>query len=349
MRSASSTRPGPRSSPDPLELRGVSFAYGGGRGGEAALRDVDLRARRGEVLGLLGRNGSGKTTLLRLAAGLARADRGRLRVLGAEAPPGPAVRARVAFVPDRLAFAEPLPGREHAVRMTALRGGRRERAAAAADAWLTRFGLVEAAVDPVGTYSAGMRRKLALVEAFAAAPELLLLDEPLAALDPEARETLRTALREAVADGAAAVLSVHEPGYAAQTCDRVAFLRDGAPVGGGRPEALVRGLDLPTRVRVEGDGPEPATPPPSPWRLVHLEGDVLRLASPDGARGLPDLCAWLVGAGVAIRSLSVHEPGLGDVYLALAGAPLEEASAGPERGSDGGREGAGSGRGPRLG
>lgn len=305
-----------------LRARGLRFAW---PDGTAALRGVDLEVGPGETIGLLGPNGSGKTTLLRVLATAARPSAGRLEPFPGEPPlPLAAVRRRTAVVFDRPPFVEALSGRENAARLLALRGRPRAEARASAARWLAAFGLLAEADRPVSSYSLGMRRKLALAEAFAAGPSLLLLDEPLIGLDPGGRAELVRALGRHAGTGGAAVLALHDAVFARRACDRVLFLHEGSVAAAGAPNELIRGLGRETIFEVETGGAAPAGPLPAGLQPVGRGDRELRAASSRGSAALPDLCAWLLEGGADVRAVRVREPGLEDVYLAVTGRSLDD-------------------------
>jgi ABC-2 type transport system ATP-binding protein len=197
-----------------------------------ALQQCDIEVPRGRVVGLVGPNGAGKSTLLRLCCGLARPTGGTLTVLGDR--PG-ARLARVGFVAQQTPVYAGLTVAEH------LRMG--ERLNPAWDAELARRRVRRAGLDPharAGGLSGGQRAQLALTIAAAKRPELLILDEPAAALDPLARDDFITDLLGAVGElGATAILSSHLLSDVARACDYLIVLAGARVVlAGGVPELL---------------------------------------------------------------------------------------------------------------
>ncbi|MCC3773718.1 ABC transporter ATP-binding protein [Streptomyces sp. UNOB3_S3] len=185
-----------------------------------ALTDVDLDVPPGRVIGLVGPNGAGKSTLLQLACGLIRPSSGTIRVLGGTPAAGPAHLAKVGFVAqDTPVYAE-LSVADH-LRMGA-------RLNPAWDAALARRRLARVDLDPrqkAGRLSGGQRAQLALTVAAAKRPELLILDEPAAALDPLARHAFLDHLLESVTElGAAAILSSHALPDVERVCDHLIVL-----------------------------------------------------------------------------------------------------------------------------
>lgn len=309
-----------------VRVRGLEFRWPSS--GSVALRGVEFDLAPGELVGLLGPNGSGKSTLVRILATALRPSSGSLEWF----PETPdlsrdRVRRRISIAFDRTVGLEPLGGLEYLERVLALRGFRAPSARAAAARWLDAFGLDEERDRPLATYSLGMRRRLALAEAFAARPALLLLDEPLIGLDPRARERLRSWLRVHADRGGAALLALHDGAFAADVCDRILLLHRGTLVAAGTPEELVRRLGRDTVFQVETGGSiGELEPPPPPLRVLGRSRAGYRIASPDGTAGLAPTCHWLASQGVRVRAIRVREPGLEEVFLALTGEPLEAES-----------------------
>lgn len=297
----------------------LTYAYPGAR---PVLRDVTFSVVGGESLGLLGRNGSGKTSLLRLLAGLLRPTAGEASVTGA---------ARPAVVLDRTPFLETLTAEENLRLSLRLRGVAAEDREASAARWLRIFGLAADRARPVDELSLGMRRRLALAEAFAAAPPVLLLDEPTLGLDPEGRETLVRELRAAAAAGTAGIVATNDARFAARACDRVLLLHGGSIVAAGPPAALVAELAAPTLVELETEPAPPDAEPPPGLRVVARDAASLTLAVPDAAGSMESLWPWLQRRDVRLRALRIREPDLSDVFAARTGERLEPGVGGAER------------------
>ncbi len=302
-----------------LRARAVGFTY---PDGSVALRDVGLDVAVGEAVGLLGPNGSGKSTLLRLLAGAAGRHAGSIERPGAARP------ADVALALDRPVFREWLSGADNATALLRLRGHPVDGARAGVREWIRRFDLEGAADRPVGTYSRGMRTRLALAIGFASDAALLLLDEPLASLDPGGHGRLATALADARRGGLGIVLSTHDPSFAAANCDRVGFLCEGRLVAIDTPPALLAALGDATRIeiRVEpgavaADARDLAASPGV--RAARTTEDRVLLEVDDAAVALPAALERLFATGARVRGVEVRPPDLREAYFALTGARLE--------------------------
>jgi ABC-2 type transport system ATP-binding protein len=256
-----------------------------------AVRDLSLELRRGEVFGLLGPNGAGKTTTIRLLAALIGPSEGSARVDGLDlVREADGVRARVGVLTEAPGLYEKLS----AVRNldffgklqglpTAIRAERIERLLRLFDLWDRRH-------ESTGTFSKGMKQKLAIARALLHDPSVLFLDEPTAALDPEAAAIVRDAIATLRGQGRTIVLCTHVLPEAERLCDRIGFLRG----------TLLR-VDTPARLRAtNGNG------------VVHV-----RLAAHAG----PDLLAAL-RAAPAVASVAAAPDGLvADLHDAESDTP----------------------------
>jgi beta-exotoxin I transport system ATP-binding protein len=198
---------------------GLSKDYGSGRG----LFGLDLEVGRGEVFGFLGPNGAGKSTTMRLLLDLIRPTSGSARVLGLDSRrESVEIRRRVGFLPGDLALYPKLTGRAVLDYLARLRGGVDPRVR---DALAGRF---DADLDrPVRQLSTGNRQKLGLIQAFMHEPELLILDEPIAGLDPLVQRSFHALLGEVSAQGRTVFLSSHTLSEVERVTHRLAILREG--------------------------------------------------------------------------------------------------------------------------
>ena len=293
-----------------VRIEDLAFRYGDTH----VLRGVSFDVGAGDIVGLLGRNGSGKTTLLRLLARLLRPTSGEVTLAG---------EGRPAVVLDRTPFLEALTAEENLRLSLRLRGVAAADRETSAVRRLRAFGLADDRTRPVNEFSLGMRRRLALAEAFAAAPALLLLDEPTLGLDPEGRETLARELAAAAAGGTAGVLATNDARFAARACHRVLLLHGGSIVAAGAPAALVAGLAAPTLVELETDPAPPEAEPPPGLRVVARDAASLTLATSDAPVSIERLWPWLQRGAVRLRALRIREPDLSDVFAARTGERLE--------------------------
>ena len=225
-------------SPAPaLRLIGLSKAFGDKR----AVDQVDLEVPGGSFFGLVGPNGAGKTTSLSMAVGLLRPDAGRAEIFGVDVWSDP-VRAKelIGVLPDGLGLPERLTGREVLHYLGLLRGMEPEAVATRSQDLLEVLELDRAEATLVLEYSTGMRKKIGLATALLHAPRLLVLDEPLEAVDPVSAATIKVILQRFVAAGGSVVFSSHVMPVVEQLCDHVAVVAGGRVVASG-PLDEVRG------------------------------------------------------------------------------------------------------------
>jgi heme ABC exporter ATP-binding subunit CcmA len=219
---------------DRVAVADVSRHFGRRR----ALTRISFHAGRGEILGLLGPNGAGKSTMLALLATLMRPTSGHIHFGTVDAAAGDArLRGRIGVLGHDLFLYPELTARENLAFFAGLYGSRDP--AAAAMTALGHAGLADRADDPVGSFSRGMRQRVALERALIHEPRLLLLDEPFTGLDDASAAALLGRLRGLRDRGAIVILATHDLDLAEGLLDQVVFLRGGKMVEAvSRPEAL---------------------------------------------------------------------------------------------------------------
>jgi ABC-2 type transport system ATP-binding protein len=221
---------------------------------------LDLRTAPGEVFGLLGPNGAGKTTTILMLLGMVEPTSGDIEVLGLDPARNPlAVKSRVGYLPDAVGFYPDLTGREN-LRFTAeLNRLSRSEADSRIDALLVDVGLVDSGDRPVGVYSRGMKQRLGIADALIKRPEILILDEPTTAIDPEGvAEILGLINRLARDEGVTILLSSHLLHQVQAVCDRVAIFVKGRVVAQGAPHELATDSKGPEEVEISVGADEAA-------------------------------------------------------------------------------------------
>jgi ABC-2 type transport system ATP-binding protein len=286
-----------------------------------ALTDVTVGID-GLATGLLGANGAGKSTLMRALLGLVRPDAGALSVLGLDAARHQReIRLRVGYMPERECLPRDPSAHVFVVHLAELRGLPRRAAVLRASEVLFQVGLEEERSRPIGTFSTGMRQRVKLAQALVHGPELVVLDEPTAGLDPAGREEMLQLVRRLSLDlGVRVLLSSHVLEDISRTCDAVVVLRDGHVVTSGRLDEL-RGADATAiQVRVSGDVAGFRAALGRRSLTVEEAGDRLVVQGADAAvlDAVRDAAAE---AGAGIRELQPAVPTVEDI---LVGA-MEEA------------------------
>jgi ABC-2 type transport system ATP-binding protein len=208
-----------------------------------AMRGMDLELRAGEVFGLLGPNGAGKTTTVRLLAALIGPSEGRAWVDGLDVhTQADDVRKHIGILTETPGLYERLTAAQNLDFFARLHGLDAATRAGRIERFLRLFDLWERRDDAAGTFSKGMKQKLAIARALLHEPSIVFLDEPTAALDPEAAFIVREAIESLRGAGRTIVLCTHNLDEAARLCDRIGFVRG----------SLLR-VDSPQRLR-DGDG-----------------------------------------------------------------------------------------------
>jgi ABC-2 type transport system ATP-binding protein len=219
---------------DHLAVEDVSRYFGRRR----ALSRISFHAPAGQILGLLGPNGAGKSTMIAVIATLLRPSAGRVRYGTHDAAArGAALRGSIGVLGHDLFLYPELTARENLMFFAGLHGSSHPADAAAAA--LTQAGLADRADDQVGSFSRGMRQRVALERALIHAPRLVLLDEPFTGLDDASTAALVARLNGLRASGTIVVLATHDLDVADGLLDHAVFLKDGRMVESvARPEAL---------------------------------------------------------------------------------------------------------------
>jgi len=311
----------------PILTRALTKRYGD----LIAVDALDLEIQAGEIFGLLGQNGAGKTTTILMLLGLTEPTSGRARVVGLDPARHPLeVKRRVGYLPDSVGFYGGLTGREnlrYTARLNGLKGAETE---ARIDEVLGQVGMFDRADTKAETYSRGMLQRLGIADALVKDPEILILDEPTAAIDPIGVVEILELLRELADEHRITILlSSHLLSQVQSTCDRVGIFASGRLIGVGTvPELSHRFGETAARIEVTLEGADAGAAakqarttlegvpgasrvlaperPREPWVLF---------AAPEGASEVR--VATLAAAardGLHLTAIREVEPSLDDIY-----------------------------------
>jgi len=303
-----------------IEVRNLTKDYGTHR----ALNNVSLTIEEGGCIGLLGPNGAGKTTLVEILEGLRERTSGEVRVLGLDpASEARALRLRIGVQLQATA----LPQELKVIEILRLYAALYPRSLPSREL-LATVDLTEKERSRVRTLSGGERQRLALALALLHDPELLLLDEPTAALDPVARRAVHAIVERLVERGKTVLLTTHYIEEAEKLCRRVVMIRRGEVVADGSPFELVGRAAGRSTLWVEVDGPfDPAPLVAAGATDQGAEGRHRRFSIADPGAAVVALGDLLRAQGGKLIDLRLKRPTLEDVYLEHMGAEEKEAVA----------------------
>ncbi len=302
-----------------IEAIDVAKRYATRGGGVTALDGVSLRIEPGEFFGLLGPNGAGKTTLISIIAGLARATRGTVTVMGHDVVADyRAARRSLGVVPQELVF-DPFFTVRETLRIQSGYFGLRDN-----DAWIdevmANLDLTGKAEANMRSLSGGMKRRVLVAQALVHRPPVIVLDEPTAGVDVELRQGLWAFVRRLNREGHTIVLTTHYLEEAQELCNRIAMLKAGRIIALDETRALLNRLaGVRVSMRVRGALPESLRA-----RVIEDNGAhvTLRLGVPAEVESVLGACR---AAGCAIDELEVGHADLEDVFLQLMAEPRRPA------------------------
>ncbi|MBN1334692.1 MAG: ABC transporter ATP-binding protein [Deltaproteobacteria bacterium] len=305
-----------------IEVRGLTRYYGTTK----AVEDLTFSIASNEIVGFLGLNGAGKTTTLKILAGLLLPTAGEVRLDGQDLFSAPLdVRKRIGFLPEEPPLYAEMTVRDFLVHVGLIRGLTREEAESAIPSVAERTGIQEVLDQVIGTLSHGFRKRVGIAQAIVHHPSLVILDEPIAGLDPvqivEMREMI-VGLRATCT----VLVSSHILSEVSQTCDRLLILKNGRLAGQGTESELAlraRGharLLLSVRGTREDlaralDGPSEVTG----WTVEAEAGAVLTARVDLSGDHAEVVVRRLVEAGVGIRRVVEAEAELEQIFLQLTG------------------------------
>ncbi len=225
-----------------VELKGIVKRYNE----ILAVDQVDLSIKTGEIFGLLGPNGSGKSTTLKMLLGLVKPDFGEVNVLGFNVQRDPvAVKQLVGYVPESPRLYEFLTGIEYLDFIGDIYGMQTEEKKSRITEYLKALQLEGREGDMITSYSDGMKQKIALISAFLHRPRLLIMDEPLSALDPRSARIIKDFLNQLKTQGVTTVMSTHVLEIAQAVCDRIGIMYQGKILALGNMKELRQMASLP--------------------------------------------------------------------------------------------------------
>ncbi len=304
-----------------LEVKGLRKAYGK----RAAVVDVSLQLEKGEILGLLGPNGAGKSTTVGIICGLTQPDAGAVHLNGGVTLKSDQAgyKRRIGLVPQDFALYEDLPARMNVEIFGSLYGMDASTLKRRTAEVLEMVGLSDRAADKPATYSGGMKRRLNIACALVHDPDIILLDEPTAGVDPQSRNAIFDNLEALRSLGKSLIYTTHYMEEAERLADRIVIIDHGIVVAKGTQAELYAQLPAPQVLQIELAGQVDDA------RLqgisgLRRKGELLEVAMTEVGRDAGALLSALAERGIAIRGFSSTRATLEDVFLALTGRQLRD-------------------------
>jgi ABC-2 type transport system ATP-binding protein len=292
-----------------IDVQGITKRFGG----RTVVNNIPMQVRRGEIYGFLGPNGSGKTTFLRILCGLLRPDGGSGRCLGFDLRrDSAAIKKNIGYMTQRFSFYEDLTIEENLDFIARIYGVSQRRPAV--EKSLARLGMTERRRQLAGELSGGWKQRLALAACLIHQPQLLLLDEPTAGVDPRARRDFWEEIHQLAAEGLTTLVTTHYMDEA-ERCHRLAYIAYGNLLASGTAGEVVQTAGLTTWEVTGPDLPVLAKKirgQPGVEQVVAF-GATLHISGRDAGKLRESVNAWMTGA---FRWQQI-ESGLEDVFISL--------------------------------
>ena len=301
-----------------IEVQHLTKRYGR----VTAVDDVSFKVEPGEILGFLGPNGAGKTTTMRILTGYMPASEGRATVAGYDVFTHPIeAKRRTGYLPETPPVYPDMTVREYLDFVARIKGVPSGERKARVDAVMQRTHVADMAARHCGKLSKGYRQRVGLAQAIIHNPDVLILDEPTAGLDPQSRRELREEIARLQEDGRTVLLTTHDVDEAERLCTRVAIMDGGQIIATGDPRDLtaesasLQSISLTTRPGLDPTHVADITGIVD----VACDGNTITFRSSDAREAVRALMSRLEQSGHDLVELSVRRATLEDVFLRLTG------------------------------
>jgi len=301
-----------------LEVVGIEKSFDSLR----AVQGVSFSAERGEILGLLGPNGAGKTTAIRMIMGIIKPDQGRIGFF-LDGKPGGLNKERIGYLPEERGLYGDTKVLETLVYFAGLKGVLPGEARRQALEWLERLDLADRANQKIEKLSKGMAQKVQFLAAILHKPDLVVLDEPFAGLDPVNQDLFQEFIRKLKEEGMAVLLSAHQMNLVEKLCDRIFLINKGRQVLYGNLNEIKEayGEHL-VSLRFQGDGSLLRAD-----RLIkelELVGNRARFHLPKGIA--PDRFVRSIPMDLVIEEITIERPPLHEIFVSVVKGGQDEAA-----------------------
>jgi len=288
-----------------IEVKGISKTFGSLR----AVDDVSFEVYPGEIFGLLGPNGAGKTTSIRMILDIFKPDSGSINVLGGAM--SEAKKDQIGYLPEERGLYQDIPLERCLTYLASLKGMQPDTIHTRLNAYLERFDLVSSRKKKVKELSKGMQQKAQLIITLIHEPDLIIIDEPFAALDPINTQMVREVLMEQRNNGKAVVMCTHQMHQVEELCDRLVLINKGKVVLYGDIHETRRKFARPEiKVAFAGEFPTRIVGVNS----IERENHEVRLHLETGTSP-QDVLKRLVNSGVALEQFEIAMPTLDEIFI----------------------------------
>jgi ABC-2 type transport system ATP-binding protein len=295
-----------------IETQGLRKVYGD----NIAVGGLTLQVQQGEVFGFLGPNGAGKTTSIKMLLGLVAPSAGSARLLGQPLGSRP-VRARIGFLPEHFRFHDWLNANEFLTLHGELYGMAKARLRERIKELLDLVGLAPFERKLLRTYSKGMLQRIGLAQALLNDPLLVFLDEPTSGLDPIGRRLVRDIIHDLRQKGTTVFLNSHLLSEVEITCDRVAFIKQGAVLYTSELKSLIEG-ETSVTIRCSEPDSDTLSGLGQFGKNVRADGDTITLTVSEEA-ALPAITRYLVAQGLDVYAITPQRLSLEDLFIQVIG------------------------------
>lgn len=296
-----------------IEVNNIAKTFGAVK----AVRDVSFDVNPGEIFGLLGPNGAGKTTSIRIILDIFKPDSGKVSILGG--PMTEAKKDRIGYLPEERGLYQDIPVERCLVYLATLKGLEESEAHARVGSFLERFDLASSRRKKVKELSKGMQQKAQLINTLVHDPEVVIIDEPFAALDPVNTQMVKDLLREKRNEGKTIIMCTHQMHQVEELADRIALIDQGETVLYGDLSEIRRQYAS-DGVLVRTINELPATLPGVREIRDHNSSKLLRF---EPGKTAQDILSMLVEKGILLEQFEVAMPTLDEIFIQVVSESKE--------------------------
>ncbi len=308
-----------------IELRNLVKRYGS----SLAVDNISLKIEKGEIFGLLGPNGAGKSTIIKMIMGLLKPNRGEIYVKGMDVRKDSlAVKRLLGLVPQDIAIYDGITARENVEFFGKLYGLRGKNLKNGADEALEFTGLKDKEKEKPKKFSGGMKRRLNIACAIVHQPEIIIMDEPTVGIDAQSRNHILDSVKELNKRGATIIYTSHYMEEVETIAQRVGIIDYGKLIAVGTKDELKKQLSTDERILIEASNirfnPVDEIKKLNGITNVSLKENKIEILTLNAQQVLQDILFILSKENVTVRNISLQEPDLENVFLALTGRNLRD-------------------------